>query len=200
MAAGDLKLSATVEVPTVAEIADAVLDAPVAGRAPGSLGDAVEAASQVADPLRSPVPGSYAPGTGGAALGRLTGAPVTVVSSIDRRARLTLVRGDSYLAADGNAIVLPVAEGDAWPADLTGWALQWAARPYDAERALVEASTVTATDAVAPGQALRLELAAAVTAQLAPGVPYGWDVQASKGQSVITLRRGTLEVASDAVR
>lgn len=201
MATGDLRLSGSVtfSVPTEAEVADAVWDEALAGHATlGTAGLALAEAGGAADPLTKPVPGSYPAGTGGAALGRLTGAPVTVVAPLSRPGVLTLIHGDSYLAADGRAIVLPVADGDAWPPDLTDWTLRWAARPFG-EGEVVEADTVTAADAVAPGQVLHVELAADLTGLLAPGGQYSWDVQASRGESVVTLRRGTLEVISDAL-
>lgn len=201
MAQGDLRLSGvvTVNVPSVAEIADGVWDEALAGHAlPGSTGLALAESGGVADPLTKAVPGAYAAGTGGAALGRLLGQQVTVVSPLSRQGVLTVVRGDSYLGADGRAIVLPSVEGDAWPNNLTGWALKWAARPYAEDGVTVEASTVTAVPLVAPGQALRVELAAAVTGALVPGARYRWDVQATKVDSVVTLRRGALEVVADA--
>lgn len=99
---------------------------------------------------------------------------------------MTLVHGDSYLATDGRAIRFT---GD-WP-DLTGWALQWTARPYG------EGQSVSVGAALVSG-AVQLELTAAETLQLAPGGRYLWDVQATRGVSVQTVVRGRLEVQADA--
>jgi hypothetical protein len=120
---------------------------------------------------------------------RLSGAPITLHTfspPLTPAGDLVLVHGDSYLAADGRALLF---SGD-WP-DLTGWALRWTARPYG------EGATVGA-DAALLGAAVQLELGAADTARLAPGGRYLWDVQASRAGSVMTLVRGRLEVQADA--
>lgn len=199
MAAGDLRLSGSVtfSVPTAAEVADAAWDEAIGDHAAaGSTGLTLAQVGGVADPLLQPVPGAYPAGSGGAALGRLVGGPVTVVAPQSRSGVLSLVRGDSYTG--GRALVFPSVDGDDWPADLTGWGLLFGARTYgEAEPVLTAA--VEPTDAVAPGQAVKVELSAVETALLAPGGRYLWDIQASLGAEVVTLRHGSLEVVADAV-
>lgn len=146
----------------------------------------------ITDPMLKPV-ASYPAGTVGRALARLAGGPVSVVAPFDRRADMRLVVGDDYLAAQGRQIDVPAVDGDDWPASLTGWALSWRARPAGRGRE-VTADSVAATDPDAPGQAVRLELAAAVTGQLLPGT-WSWRVLAVKDGVTVTLRHGRLLVS-----
>jgi hypothetical protein len=193
MAAGDLRLSGSVTFGSLT--AAEVWEEPVADHAPGSAGETLANVGGVADPLLKAVPGAYPAGSGGYALGRLVGGPLSVVAPLSRAGVLTLVRGDSYTG--GRALVFPNVGGDDWPADLTGWALLFSVRPYAAIAPVLTVAAV-ATDAVAPGQAIRIELTALETAALDPGGRYLWDVQATRFAEVVTLRRGTLEVAADA--
>lgn len=71
----------------------------------------------VGDPLLSSVPGGYASGTAGHALGRIVGAEITAISHVARNGRVDVVAGYDYLAADGYA--LEWNEQAHWP-DLTG--------------------------------------------------------------------------------
>ena len=150
------------------------------------------------DPLATPVPSGYAPGTAGAALGRLLGGPLGVVSPLSRQSEMTLIPGDDYLLANGNQIDVPHVDGDAWPPDLTGWTLKWRARDLNGNR-VVEAATVTAPTLSGAGQFVRIELAASVTQQLATSAgrsvgAWVWAVEATKDPSRRTLRSGALTI------
>lgn len=106
--------------PTVTAIADQVWDEAIAGHLnPGSTGLALNTAGAAADPLTNPVPGTYASGTAGAAIGSLQTGKITVVSPMSQDGlAVKLVRGDDYLNADGRALVW-TDSGSNWPS-LTG--------------------------------------------------------------------------------
>lgn len=93
--------------PTVGEIADAVWDeAAAAHNTSGTMGAKLNAAGAAADPLDNEVPGAYAAGTAGYAMGNLrrvvtVPAPGVIVrddGSYDLR------RGDSYYNANGRSV------------------------------------------------------------------------------------------------
>lgn len=142
--------------------------------------------------------GHTTPGSVGEALRRLIGGPVAVVSPLSRAAELSLVPGDDYMAADNRAIDVVRADGDGWPSDLTGWALRWWARERTSGK-VVEATTVTAPTPVGASQAVRVELAGAVTAQLAGSADamqsWAWGVDGELGGRSVTLRSGALVLA-----
>lgn len=106
--------------PDVNAIADQVWDEAIAGHLnPGSTGLALNTAGAAADPLTNPVPGTYAAGTAGAAIGSLQTGKITVVSPMSQDGlAVKLVRGDDYLNADGRALVW-TDSGSNWP-NLTG--------------------------------------------------------------------------------
>ncbi len=167
--------------------------------APGGVGS---------DPLLAEVPGSYAAGSAGAALGLVPGikaktdllgvAGVTVVSPTASGGQLlTIVRGDDYLAADGRA---PAWSSDDWP-DLTAAAVQLTARDKTSgDVALSAAGEVTV--AGAGDQTVRVELPTAATSVLRVGAQrYVFDVEATlAGGSVVTLVMGTVNVLEDQTR
>jgi hypothetical protein len=191
MAAGDVHLTASLEVPTAAEIAAAVWDESADDHATlGSTGGALVAAGGAADPLLNRTV-DYPAGSAGRALERLIGGPLSIIAPYDRAADLRLVVGDDYLAAQGRQIDIDRVEGDSWPADLTGWDITWRAHSVEHEGAELVAETVSVLDAVAPGQRVRVELSHTVTAQLARGTS-AWRLLAVSGGVTVTLRHGRL--------
>lgn len=70
------------------------------------------------DPLENLVPGSYAAGTAGAALGRIGVGVISVTSAVTPGGDVYLFLGDTYSVANGRALEF-VDEDASWP-DLTG--------------------------------------------------------------------------------
>src|SRR5205807_1933368 len=60
----------------------------------------------------------------------LTDGPIIMVVP-HQAGVLTIVAGDSYKAANNNAIGITKLAGAAWPADLTGWTVSLVAVPSD---------------------------------------------------------------------
>lgn len=150
-----------------------------------SLADVAAAA----DPLLNPVPGAYASGTAGAALGRIGSAQVTIVSPVsDDGTEVELVAGDDYLNADGRALVFTRASGSAeWP-DLTGATVRFKNGAF----AAVTGTVVVPTGA---GQQVRFDVARTLTAGLR--TTRGYDIEATLagvGATVVTLITGTLKI------
>jgi len=200
---------AAASAPTVQEVVDGVLDEPIAGHlGAGTVGAKLNAAGASGDPLENLVPGSYAAGTAGAALGNVPAvkaktdllgvAGVTVSSPVATGGRLlVLVRGDDYLAADGRALEW---SSDDWP-DLTGAAVALTARSKTTgEVALSAAGEVTV--AGAGSQTVRVELPTAATSLLSAGTArLEFDVQATlAGGSIVTLVLGLVSVLADQTR
>lgn len=101
-----------------------VLDVAASGHnTSGTIGAKINAAGGAADPLTNAVPGSYASGTAGAALGRIGTGEIVAVSPVSADGgTLTLYIGDDYYSAD--AAALEWTQGTAtWP-DLTGATVQ----------------------------------------------------------------------------
>lgn len=101
-------------------VADQVWDEAIAGHLNlGSTGKALDDAGAAGDPLMNPVPGTYASGTAGAALGSILTGRITVVSPMSQDGLVVkLIRGDDYLNADGRSLTWTDSGSD-WP-DLTG--------------------------------------------------------------------------------
>lgn len=195
-AARDVLLAAVAAVAagelTVAEVAAAVWDAlAVDHGVAGSMAELVEASGSAADPLLKQVPSGYAAGTAGAALGRLFAGPIRLVTPLTASGDIAFVSGDAYLAVDSRQIDMRRVEGESWPTDLgAGWALSLVA--YDARGgAQADGATVTPTVPTGAGQAVRVELPSATTAQMR-GTSWRYAVEATKGADRITLRRGRL--------
>lgn len=74
--------------------------------------DAKVSAAAGSDPLENEVPGSYASGTAGAALGRIGVGRIQVSSHITPGNDLFLVRGDDYSEAIGSAIIFNDEESE----------------------------------------------------------------------------------------
>jgi hypothetical protein len=178
---------------TPAEIADAVWDEAKADHvAPGSTGQALNAAGANADPLLNEVPGSYAAGTAGAALGQIGSGLITTISPIAAGGAITIMQGDDYSNSDGRALDWTDTDA-AWPT-LTG-----ATITFGAERLASGVTFTKAGSVVTPTgtKKVRVELTAAETATLAIG-PYSYQVEAvlTSGR-VITLASGTMTVQDD---
>lgn len=172
---------------TPADIADAVWDEALAGHAAaGSSGAALSAAGGAADPLLNLVPGAYASGTAGAALGRIASAQVVVSSPVANTGVITVYRGDDYAAADGRSIDI-TDSGGTWP-DLAGATVMFKAGTLT--RAM---TVVTPTGA---GKKIRLELTAVETLALAMATyNYQADAVLTNGHTV-TLVDSNLIVKS----
>ena len=91
--------------PTSAAIAGAVWDEALSGHATtGSAGKTLATAGSASDPLLNTVPGSYASGSAGAALGRIGSGQITTVSPVSQSGTCEVVRGMDYSATDGLAL------------------------------------------------------------------------------------------------
>jgi hypothetical protein len=108
------------------------------------------------DPLENLVPGSYASGTAGAALGRIGVGTISVVNALTPGGDLYLYVGDSYLEENGNALDFTDEDGN-WP-DLTGLEVRFLLQSLD-----IEAEVVTPTGS----KLIRVELSSANTDGLA---------------------------------
>ena len=205
---------------TGAAAADAVWDEALAGHvSAGTAGKKLSDASTT-DVLTNPVPGAYAAGSAGFALGRIGNAEFTVESPVAADGTLVLVRGDDYLVADGRAISF---SSDDWPdlSDGTYYpavtltirrrreAFNTGSDPVIIARRDVDASRV----AGGGSQTVVFELQSADlvspvgeeegnTADLLPGTATGkYDVQAVlENGSVVTLATGTVNVTEDQTR
>lgn len=80
------------------------------------IADAISA--QLPDPLDSVVPGDYASGSAGAALGRIGTGRITTTSIVAQNGDVEVVQGDDYFASDGRGIDWTGASTGVWP-DLT---------------------------------------------------------------------------------
>ena len=65
------------------------------------------------------MPGSYAQGTGGWALGRIGTGTINVTLPVAADGAVTVFQGDDYSASDGRALDWTDTDG-VWPSDLTG--------------------------------------------------------------------------------
>lgn len=91
--------------PTAAAIADAVWDETAGDHTTtGSTGKALASAGAASDPLLNTVPGSYASGSAGAALGRIGSGQITTVAPVSQSGTAEVVRGMDYSATDGLAL------------------------------------------------------------------------------------------------
>lgn len=162
----------------IAALPDAVWDEAIADHsAAGSAGQAIQAAGAAGDPLLSAVPGSYASGTAGAALGRIGSGQITTVSPVAQSGDVSVIRGDDYLVADSRALEWTDADAS-WP-DLTSATIS-----VDIE------GGPTFTGAVVGGN-VQLELTDEQTSTLKIG-PRAFSVRATIADgSRITLLSGT---------
>jgi hypothetical protein len=183
--------------PTVEEITGAVWSEPIPGSyTTDQAGGKLNVLGNAADPLLNVVPGGYASGTAGYALGRLVAASISITAPVLSSGNVEIRRGDSYFSADGRALVwtltgLPTI-------NLTGAITTFKAKNIS--------SILTKTSSDTPGiravfnsgtLTLTLELAAADTGTLNAAI-YDFDIQTqfSNGH-VDTWVMGKMVVVAD---
>lgn len=119
----------------------AVWDTPIAAHVTaGSVGQALSAAGAAGDPLLNVVPGSYASGTAGAALGKIGTGTIETTSPVTTGGNVTIIRGDSYKAEDARALE---------------WLIDDLPEPFETPYVVIQGSAYSA--AVVDGK-IRLEL------------------------------------------
>jgi hypothetical protein len=145
-------------------VADAVWDEALSGHATaGTTGAALSAAGGAADPLLNAVPGSYASGTAGNALGRIVGANITIQSPVsDDGDAIFITGGDDYLYADGRAVLLtwgdthPSASGGSIKLTLTDDpSIEYSGQVTAARAGYIEFTAAETTAIEAAGKGLR---------------------------------------------
>ena len=177
--------------PTAAAIADAVWDETAADHVTtGTTGKLLANAGAAADPLLNTVPGSYATGTAGYALGRIGTGAITAVSPVSSDGgTIHVTSGDDYRSADATAFT---------------WSLSKSSLPTNIQSAtvnftivhgggsLTKAGTVTnGTDTIT----LTLELTAAQTALFAAGVgAFHWQATMATTSYTHTIARNGIAV------
>jgi hypothetical protein len=125
--------------PTVDAIADQVWDELIAGHAVAtSTGALLTTAGAAADPLLNAVPGTYASGSAGAALGRIASGQLTIVQPVIEDGLIRIRQGDDYYAADGRSFDITYAT---WPV-LTGATITWTVAGVTITGSVVSANTV----------------------------------------------------------
>jgi hypothetical protein len=183
--------------PTVEEITGAVWSEPIPGSYTSSqAGGKLNALGNAADPLLNVVPGGYASGTAGYALGRLVAASISITAPVLSSGNVEIRRGDSYFSADGRALV--------WT--LTGLPTINLTGAITTFKAKNTSSIITKTSSDTPGiravfssgtLTLTLELAATDTGTL-NAATYDFDIQTqfSNGH-VDTWVMGKMVVVAD---
>lgn len=188
--------------PTLSQIASQVWSTSLTGTAftTGEAGYVLESLGVSANPLLDPVPGSYAVGTAGYALGQivdieaktnLIGAvAVTIQSPIDTTGTINILAGDSYKLSDGRQIDFTNTAGT-WP-DLTGSTISFVATRWTGGSPILTkaCSPVTPTGS----QLVRLELNSVDTVLDIGGYNYKLKAVLSDGNTV-TLQTGVMHIA-----
>lgn len=172
----------TSDIPSAASVSDAVWDELLSGHViAGSSGAYLAASGAGADPLLNTVPGSYASGTAGAALGRIGSGQITTVSPVSQSGDVETVMGDDYSNTDGRALDWTDSEAS-WPT-LTSATIAVAVLGAGS----FAGSVVTATGT---GKKVRLELTDVQTLT----IPAGWHqfqvIATLSGGNVVTLVEG----------
>lgn len=170
-----------------------------------NLDAAVSSRATVANVLAELVPGSYANGTAGYAIGLISAGKVVTVGPAVGSTALTLVRNDSYDADEQRALSF---SSEAWP-DLTGVTelrLTVRRRPQafgneGDDDVLLSVTDNQAFRVVGAGtQTVVFEMSASDTSALLPGNGTGkFDVQATL-PSIVTLITGFVNVTEDQTR
>lgn len=93
------------------------------------------------DPLENLVPGTYAAGTAGAALGRIGVGTISVTSALTPGGDLYLFIGDTYSVENGRALVF-VDEDASWP-DLTDGAAKFLLQGLEIDADITSPTTIT---------------------------------------------------------
>lgn len=169
--------------PTAAALADAVWDEGIAGHATaGSTGQALTAAGAASNPLLDQVPGAYASGTAGAALGRIGSGQIATVAPVGQGGIVTLIPGDDYKTADGRALE--------WTDTNAGWPDLNGTIAFVCGAVSAAGSIITATGA---GKKVRVQLTAAETTAL-PQLLTAYAVRMTQSDGdVITLAQGQMK-------
>jgi len=149
---------------TAVSIRAAVWDAVAASyNAALSMGGLLHSTGAAGDPLINTVPGAYASGTAGSALGHIGSGQITTVSTVAQWGDIEEIEaGADYNATDSLAFDWTDASA-AWPT-LTAATVTWSATAPNGLTASLTGSVVTATGA---SKKVRLELTAAQTTALA---------------------------------
>ena len=114
---------AGISVPSASTVADAVWDEALAGHSTaGTAGQALTASGSASDPLLNTVPGSYASGTAGHALGRIANGQLTIVQPVLDDGFFRIVPGRDYLADDGMAFTF---SSTSWPTLAAGTTVEF---------------------------------------------------------------------------
>lgn len=161
-----------------------VLDALAASHnGAGTIGQKINAAGGAADPLTNNVPGTYAAGTAGAALGRIGASQVTTSLPVATNGTITLVKGDDYFFADGRALVF---NGPFVVTDLTGATITL----KSGDGAILAIGTVVTPTG---SQQVRVDVPHAQTANLTVGKSTAYGLTATLPDSdVVTIVQGQL--------
>lgn len=93
------------------------------------------------DPLLALVPGSYASGTAGAALGRIGVAIITVTNALAETGDLYLIVGDTYTIDNGRAIEF-IDDDASWP-DLTDGDAKFYAQDLEIDAEITTPTKIT---------------------------------------------------------
>jgi len=166
---------------TAAEIADAVWDETAADHLTvGTTGKALDSAGLAGDPFLATVPGTYATGTAGAALGAV-GEAISIQAITNGPALsandLRIISGHDYFAADNRSLDFTPDLGDSqWPS-LTSATIIMEIRKRSSHTVVTTwtGSVVSATT----NKRVRLQPTAAQTGVLAAGTTYEYIVRAT---------------------
>lgn len=172
----------TSDIPSAATISDAVWDELLSGHVvAGSAGEALAASGSASDPLLNEVPGTYASGTAGDALGRIGSGQITTVSPVAQDGDVETIQGDDYDNAHGRALD--------WTDDSAAWPELTDATIEVIIGGIVElaGSVVTATG---DGKKVRVELTDVQTAAIRPGVHAFQVVATLSDADIVTLVEG----------
>lgn len=110
----------------------------------------------------------------------LTGGPLIAVNQQQSTVK-TIVRGNSY-SATARSLLITIADGAEWPTDLSAWTWTFVAKKHADNEADGEASvtgTVSVVEATGSSRAVRVDLTAAQTASMAPGL-YDTSIRGTK--------------------
>lgn len=185
--------------PSASAIADAVWDEARSGHTTdGTYGDTAEWSGSSAPSAANIASTVWANSTR-----TLTSAEQVTATEV-QSGTISIVQGDSYLNADGNHKTITKVAGAPWPSTLSGWTITFTARvdTNNVDETGTSPASITASGTVVQAaddgdtlQSVRFDLTAAATAVLSTGTAcYDYDVQASSGNSRVTLETGTMSV------
>lgn len=119
-AAGAMQAASYTAPPTTAQIEAAVWDEVLTGHVVASSAAVLlKSAGAASDPLLNVVPGAYAQGTAGAAMGRIGTGTINVNSPMKPNGDSEIWVGYDMLAVNGDALIWTDTLG-VWPSDITG--------------------------------------------------------------------------------